>query len=267
MPWLITPGRNFRARQLAANLYWRGRAHAKHFFLLFSARLRPRQWMPLHYLSGIFGVCARVEIYTSAQENNQIPIRARVSNKMRELLFKTPERERRPLVRRVWICASVEIVRAALLRPWIFDYSFRLTKHREPVFEKQSFCLERRRRAKRIFNETNSTMVLAYMGYVYMWKPTMKLFFVSFLGKVPSRERWTQLIWYCRAGNNSPSCYNNCKLNYWLCTGNKVSQPMNPLKSLRKSPDKSNISVIHSILGFTTWLGIYVKMQNFARQI
>lgn len=81
------------------------RAHAKHFFLLFSARLRPRQWTPLHYLSGIFGVCARVEIYTSAQENNQIPIRARVSNKMRELLFKTPERDDRSFV----VCGYVRL--------------------------------------------------------------------------------------------------------------------------------------------------------------
>lgn len=36
---------------------------------------------------------------------------------------------------------------------------------------------------------------------------------------------------------------------------------MNPLKSLRKSPDNSNISVFHSILGFTTWLENYVKIQ------
>lgn len=131
------------------------------------------------------------------KEQSNSHTRARVSNKMRELLFWERRCAARPSS--VWICASVEIVRAALLRPWIFDYSFRLTKHREPVFEKQSFCLERRARGFST-KQTALWLVRRSVGRC-RWCARMEAnneIVFRFISR-ESAERWTQLIWYCRA--------------------------------------------------------------------
>jgi len=204
MPWLITPGRNFRARQLAAaDLFFilQG-AHAKlfFFFLLFSAgcSLKTMARSPLFIRN--FRCARRWNLYIGT-ENNQIPIRARAfqikcAQSFFSKLWGEKERERRAVC--VDICASVEIVRAALLRPWIFDYSFRLTKHREPVFEKQSFCLGRRP-SQREDSQRNKHYMVGVLALESHGSQQWNCFSFRFSGKCRDRERWTQLIWYCRA--------------------------------------------------------------------
>jgi hypothetical protein len=202
-------------------LYIYAGAHAKlFFFLLFSAGCGPKTMArsPL-FIRNFRCVHERgAEIYTSARRTIKFPY-ARAFQIKRESFFSKLKRERerddvraaRPSSVCVWICASVEIVRAALLRPWIFDYSFRLTKHREPVFEKQSFCLERRPRAREriLSNETN-------MGRIMEANNEIVFRFVSRESAEIEREMDAINLILPR-GNNSPSCYNNCKLNYWLC--------------------------------------------------